>query len=983
VSVPRASIIISTWNGRHLLENCLPAVLRAIAYDGGDHEVIVVDDASTDDTVEFVTKEFPTVRLLALERNLRFAGANNAAARIARGDVLVFLNNDMQVDPEFLRPLLKHFRAPSVFAATARIEMKPRWMAGGFIQETGLVRGRFEDGFFVLQHDAPVSDEAIPVIYAGGGSSVFHRDRFFDLGKFDQIFHPFYFEDLDISYRAQKAGWRVIYEPKSRVVHAHRQTNSPENFPGGYVDLMFGKNSLLFMWKVLTDPVILGQHFRALWKRLMRPNEEPRVAAMFLRAVVQLPRLLATRHRARRHYRLTDGEVLRRTASRPGIEATDAGSISYGSTGRGRRILLLGFAPLPFEKERRLGALSFRTWHIAEALLAAGHEVTLAAVRIAGAYENETTRSPALRFRGNHFTYYSLEPDVFENEARLQTIHDEISPEAIIAVHAYTAYVASRLNSDVPLWADLNGYAIAEAQARAAVLENDTEIARAWEHERAALARADAFSVVSMRQKYALIGELAAVGRLTGRNYGEDRVHHLPNVVDSEPYRHTRRVMRGSLVGDGDFVVLWAGGYNTWTDVETLFSGLTAAMREDPRIKFVSLGGAMPGRDETTFYRFRELIEQSEFADRFIFTGWVPNEDVPNYYFESNVGINIDRYSYEMLIGCRYRILDMLRAGLPVVTTLGTEISHAVEQERLGVTFSPGDAEGLKTALLTLARDESRRRRSADRARDWVTKHRSVGTVLKPIQKWASNPSPAPDRITGIASERAIWQPQTLFGRCAEAYEATGIMGMARLLLGALAGKAADVLAKLFVRRKGTYSWGFDPTEPPHTTLVIRAGALDIARSAVMRTRRNYPAADISVLAPTALAEETRYETDAPIIMAEGVEACGYRVNPSFVNAIRERRFDTVIVAGEGNRRAEFLALLSGADRRVEVRHDGAAHIFSFALYKPVLLGFQFIFRALEKLTLTALVALVWGSITVEGWAWALRHRFTGARETA
>ncbi|MCJ7749512.1 MAG: glycosyltransferase, partial [Armatimonadetes bacterium] len=96
---PRASIIISTWNGRHLLETCLPLVLRAVAHSGIDHEVIVVDDASTDDTVEYVQKEFPHVRLLALERNLRFAGANNAAARIARGEILVFLNNDMHVDP--------------------------------------------------------------------------------------------------------------------------------------------------------------------------------------------------------------------------------------------------------------------------------------------------------------------------------------------------------------------------------------------------------------------------------------------------------------------------------------------------------------------------------------------------------------------------------------------------------------------------------------------------------------------------------------------------------------------------------------------------------------------------------------------------------------------------------------------------------------------------------------------------------------------
>ena len=975
MSQPRASIIISTWNGRHLLETCLPRVLRAAAHAGVDHEVIVVDDASTDDTVEFVQREFPDVRLLALERNLRFAGANNAAARIATGEILVFLNNDMHVDADFLRPLLRHFDDPAVFAATARIDMKPRWVAGGMIRETGLVRPRFEDGFFLLQHDEPITNKPLKVLYAGGGSSALRRDRFFQLGAFDRLFRPFYFEDLDLSYRAQKMGWKVLYEPKSRMAHTHRQTNSPENFPGDYVDLMFGKNSLLFTWKVLTDRALLRGHFRALWRRLMRPSLDPRTSRFFFRAAAQLPALLLSRHRARQGHLLGDRETIALAASAPSEEATDAGAIPYGSSGRGKRILVLGFSPLPFEKERRLGALCFRTWHVAQALLSAGHEVTLVGVRTAGSYERETTRPRALRFRGNHFTYYSLEHAAFDDGKMLQRIADRVSPEAIITVHSYPTWIASRLDSGAPLWADLNGYAMTEAQARAALAKDDSSLSEAWKWERAALARADVFSVVSSRQKFALIGELAGAGRLRGSNYGQDPVHYMPNAIDPQPYRHARRVARGTLVGEHDFVVLWAGGYNTWTDADTLFQGLAAAMREEPRLKFLSLGGAMPGRDETTFYRFRRLIEESDLADRFIFTGWVPNEDVPNYYFESDVGINIDRFSYEMLIGCRYRILDMLRAGLPVVTTLGTETSYIVEQERLGATFPPGDAEGLKEAILALARDEPRRRRSADRARDYLLKHRLVEDVMRPLQRWAQDPKPSPDRLPAPREEQPAWRPRTFTGRFGKALETGGLRGGFREILRALAASLADVLAKAFLRRRATAPWGLDPREPPHTTLVVRAGALSPVRQAVTQIRRRYPAAEISVLTPEAMADETRYETDAPIITAPGVEACGYRLAAGLVKALRERRFDTMLVAGEGNRRAELLALLSGADRRVELRDDGAAHVFWFALHKPVLLVFQGIVSLLEKLTLTGLVALVWGSITAEGWVWALRRR--------
>lgn len=977
MSQPRASIIISTWNGRHLLETGLPLVLRAVAHSGIDHEVIVVDDASTDDTVEFVRKEFPHVRLLALGRNLRFAGANNAAARIARGEILVFLNNDMHVDPDFLRPLLRHFDDPAVFAATARIDMKPRWVSGGFIRETGLVRARFEDGFFALQHDEPITNEPLKVLYAGGGSSALRRDRFFQLGAFDRLFRPFYFEDLDISYRAQKMGWQVVYEPRSRMVHAHRRTNTPDNFPGGYVDLMFGKNSLLFTWKVLTDRALLRRHFRALWRRLMRPAAEPTLSSVFFRAAAQLPQLLRSRHRARAGQILGDRDAIALAATAPADEATDAGPVPYGSSGRGKRLLVLGFSPLPFEKERRLGALCFRTWHVAQALLAAGHEVTLVGVRTAGAYERETTRPRALRFRGNHFTYYSLEHAAFDEAKMLQRIADRVQPQAIVTVHAYPTWIASRLDSDAPLWADLNGYVMTEAQARAALAKDDSFLSEAWKWERAALARADAFSVVSARQKFALIGELAAAGRLKGANYGEDFVHYIPNAIEPAPYSHTRRVARGSLVGERDFVVLWAGGYNTWTDVDTLFAGLAAAMRQEPRLKFLSLGGAMPGRDETTFYRFRRLIEESDLADRFVFTNWVPNEDVPNYYFESDVGINIDRFSYEMLIGCRYRILDMLRAGLPVITTLGTEISHIVEQERLGATFAPGDADGLRNALLSLARDEPRRRRSADRARDYLLKYRLVQDVMKPLQRWADDPKSSPDRLPTPQAEQAAWKPRRFAGRLGLALETGGLRGGLRQIARAIAAPISDVLAKAFLRRKGAAPWGLDPREPPQTTLVIRAGALSTAARAIALIRRHYPAVEISVLAPEAMADETRYDTGAPVIAAPGVEACGYHVTRGLVTALRERRFDTVIIAGEGNRRAELLALLSGADRRVEIRDDGAAHILRVAPYKPLLLIFEGIAGALEKLTLTALVALVWGGITAEGWVWGLRRRAT------
>jgi GT2 family glycosyltransferase len=337
----RASIIVSTWNGRHLLETCLPRLLTAVARDGRRHEIIVVDDASRDDTVAFVRAEFPQVRLLPLKWNHRFAGANNVAAGVASGDVLIFLNNDMLVERDFIGPLLRHFAEPDVFAVTAHLHMQPRQTAFGPVRETGLVRARFEDGAFVLQHDDPESEKAVPVIYAGGGSSAWRRDRFLQLGGFDTLFRPFYFEDLDVSYRGQKHGWRILFEPASCAEHQHQQTNNPSNFPPGFVEIAFQKNTLLFTWKVLTDREFIGAHFRALRRLLASPHCDPWLRRGFLRAVRQLPELLWKRRRARRGLALTDREVF--AAAGTGGQGSGARGEGEGQREEGERAT----APVP------------------------------------------------------------------------------------------------------------------------------------------------------------------------------------------------------------------------------------------------------------------------------------------------------------------------------------------------------------------------------------------------------------------------------------------------------------------------------------------------------------------------------------------------------------------------------------------------------------------------------------------------------------
>ncbi len=312
-NVPEATIVIVNWDGKHLLAECLPAVTEAIRYAGGKHEILVVDNGSTDGSVSFVHESFPEVRVLALDRNYGFAEGNNKGAHEVRSDVVVFLNNDMVVDRGFLTPLLRPFSDDSVFAVTSQIFFAD---PGRRREETGKTRARFEHGFFYFWHDEITphdeSLETIPVFWAGGGSCAVDRKKFLAIGGFDPFYAPFYVEDTDISYRSWKRGWKCLLAPASRVVHKHRST-SKVKFGNRFVDTTIRRNMYLFTWKNVTDIPMTLRHILNLPRSHVRSmvRNDPRFEIQaFLRALPHLPVALAKRLAGLPQTVLSDPDVL-------------------------------------------------------------------------------------------------------------------------------------------------------------------------------------------------------------------------------------------------------------------------------------------------------------------------------------------------------------------------------------------------------------------------------------------------------------------------------------------------------------------------------------------------------------------------------------------------------------------------------------------------------------------------------------------------
>lgn len=205
------SVIIVNYNGKQYLEKCL-ASLSDIKYD--NYEIILVDNNSDDSSVEFVQKNFSPVKIIQLDSNHGFAEPNNIGVKNAKGDLLLFLNNDTVVEPDFLGELVSAMSDPKTAICQSML-LKPNGdvdSSGDFIDSIGVTFSTFEK-----------ITETREIFSAKAASMLVRRDIFERLGGFDEKFFVS-FEDIDLSWRARILGYKILINPKSIVYHVGGQT---------------------------------------------------------------------------------------------------------------------------------------------------------------------------------------------------------------------------------------------------------------------------------------------------------------------------------------------------------------------------------------------------------------------------------------------------------------------------------------------------------------------------------------------------------------------------------------------------------------------------------------------------------------------------------------------------------------------------------------------------------------------------------------
>jgi GT2 family glycosyltransferase len=304
-----ATVAIVNWNGRHLLEECLPSVF-ALDYPPDALECVVVDNGSSDGSRDWLRQEWPQVRVVAHADNRGFSAAANDAAEAAQGRVVAFLNNDCRVAPTWLRRLVETLDGEKVAAVGSRMV---DW-AGARIDFDGAAmnfHGHGSNRGFGRPYVATASRPPEPALFACGGAMAVDRARFLATGGFDAEYFA-YFEDVDLGWRLWVEGERVLHVPDAVAFHRHR---------GSGMDVarwrfLLERNALASLFKNYDDPnleVVLpaARALLAVRARLAAGSAE---AGAYVEAEhafdACLPALRALRARVQARRRRLDFEIL-------------------------------------------------------------------------------------------------------------------------------------------------------------------------------------------------------------------------------------------------------------------------------------------------------------------------------------------------------------------------------------------------------------------------------------------------------------------------------------------------------------------------------------------------------------------------------------------------------------------------------------------------------------------------------------------------
>lgn len=811
---PTVSVIVVNWNGLQHLDACFSSLL-ASDYPSGLLEVICVDNGSTDGSRAWLAANMPAVRVVALDENRGFTGGNAAGVAEAAGDVLVFLNNDMKVEPTLVSRLVDALDEHTACAG-ARVM---NWDGSriDFVRGTSSFEARgFQEHFGQAYAPGTALAESF---FPNGGAFAVTRRAYEECGGFDPALFAYY-DDIDLGWRLRMTGHGIRTVADAVAYHRHGATVGTQ--PHGHKRFVMARNALwialrnyddrtlphvlpaillLAGLRVAQDMTWLRSPVRDRLRPWLEPSRASGAGGVYIEAdarpapVAAAPRVLA---------RIAMPELAALGATMQDLPRLAA---LHAAQQQARRVpddAVLPFLGRPFEEldgrrtyraaqkalvetlglRARLGIRPHVLLVTHEALRANMSGPAIRVLEMARALARTvrvTVCAPGpLEIADDRVALVPFAPDA---PAALEA-QAETADAVVVQGFALTSYpFLTRLVC--PIVADLYCPFTIEhlEQHRASGLPPtpalEQQAAAILAVQNAQLQQADYFVCASDRQRDFWIGALHTAGRVNPRTLARDAdlrslVDVVPFGLPSEPVsgaaaraaqaRAARglpaRVMKGvhPAIRPADKVLLWGGSLLDWQDPETLIEAVArlARVRDDVKLFFMGVRHPNPQvAPMAVVDRARRLADALGVSDtHVVFNDWVPYEERALYLTEADLGVSTHHAHLETRYAFRTRMLDYLWAGLPVVCTDGDHFGELVARRGLGRAVPPGDADALAGAIATLLDDEEARRVAREAIAD-VAGTLTWDRVVAPLRAWCADPAFAADRETEVVAFRA------------------------------------------------------------------------------------------------------------------------------------------------------------------------------------------------------------------------------------
>ncbi len=771
---PTVSIIVVNFNGKSYLGPCLTS-LRGLQYAADKVEVILIDNASTDGSVQYVREVFPEVRIEVNDTNTGFSPAVNQGARLAGGDYLALINNDAEADPEWLVEAVKVLELRSEVGAVAskilRDDRETIDYSGG---EMSFYGHGFARRLQQVDDERPVTERTL---FASGGAMITRRELFLDVGGFDDSYFAF-FEDVDYGWRLWVLGHEVHLVPASKVFHRHHGTI--ERFGYARERYLLERNALATLFKnygeenlaSVLPPTLLLVLMRAFVDKednlpdfRIKTGSEPlddepvtitAHTASHLAALrdfgLDLERLRKKRQEVQRRRKTADSAILKlfRQTFRSNVNGVQYLDVFAkvlkafdleAKLGWTPKVLILTQDTL----SARMAGPAIRAWEMAT-VLSHDCEVDLGSTGNVDDAHMNALNPP--------FGVYHLAP----TSGIFKALYN--AADVVIFQGFVNLSYPELITGDKPLIVDLydpfhlEGLSLRKHDPeleRYATARTDVGVLNQQ------LTRGDFFVCASEKQRDFWLGQLSALLRINPATFDHDE--SLRALIDVAPFgfpggppiKAEGKVLRGVVDGidDDDFVLVWGGGIYNWFDPLTLIRGVGKVVDEHPEVKLWFMGSAHPNpgvpKMQMAHNAYR-LAEELGLLGKHVFfnEGWVPYHQRQNFLLEADVGVSTHYEHLETAFSFRTRVLDYLWCSLPIIATDGDSLSVVVKERELGLTVPPEDVDAVAAAIVRLREDRAFYERCVAGI-EALQPEMTWERVLEPIVQFCSNPQRAAD----------------------------------------------------------------------------------------------------------------------------------------------------------------------------------------------------------------------------------------------